>query len=341
MKQSMLPVGIEGPELASRGRVYTRARGPNEEKAVPMALVLAMMLAFASSIAHAHDARPLAASGAGPFTAGWSADPWIGAAFGALLCAHAVVSWVLLRRPGRSRMRHARRALLVLAGMGLAAVVLFGPLDALADRSLALHTVQHMTLMAAAAPLVAAGAPIAAAGAALGPRWWARVPRGWRSLRQGTQALRGVPAATVLQAGVMWIWHLPAMTAAALADERVHALMHTSFLAAGVLFWAALLRSVRAAPAGFGTGALAVATTLAHMGLLGALLFFAPRPLYADYAVRVASVGLDWRTDQQLAGIVMWVPACVPYLVGGVWLLVVWLRRIEVSAVPHGSARPR
>lgn len=306
-----------------------------------LVLVFAMVLGVVPSVAHAHDSGLVAGTGSASAASGWFGDPWIATSLGIAAFAHAVVSWALLRRAGRARPRHARRALLTLAGLAVAAAVLLGPLDALADRSVALHTVQHMTLMAVAAPLIAAGAPLAAAGAVLAPAWLGgRAPPGWRGLRHAAQALRGVPMASVVQGVVMWLWHLPAMTAAALADDGVHALMHASFLAAGVLFWAALLRSVRAAPAGFGAGALAVAATLAHMGLLGALLFFAPRPLYAEYALRVSSLGLDWRSDQQLAGIVMWVPACVPYLAGGAWLLVTWLRRIEAAALPHEGARP-
>lgn len=58
-----------------------------------------------------------------------------------------------------------------------------------------------------------------------------------------------------------------------------------------------------------------------QMGFLGALLTFSRRPLYPHYAARAPELGLDVLLDQQLAGLVMWVPACLPYLAGAVWLL--------------------
>src|SRR5690606_20822866 len=81
---------------------------------------------------------------------------------------------------------------------------------------------------------------------------------------------------------------------------------------AGVVFWHATWRSAR--------GGVALVTTMAHMGILGALMTFSPRAWYAAYP------GL---ADQQLAGLVMWVPGSVPYLVGGLALFAAWLRRAD------------
>ena len=62
---------------------------------------------------------------------------------------------------------------------------------------------------------------------------------------------------------------------------------------------------------------------------LGALLAFSQRALYPVYALRAPEIGLAPLADQQLAGILMWVPSCIPYLAGGLWLLAQGLRRIE------------
>ena len=56
------------------------------------------------------------------------------------------------------------------------------------------------------------------------------------------------------------------------------------------------------------------------MGLLGALIVFAPQPLYAVHFMSAAAWGLSPLADQQLAGLLMWVPAVLPYLAMGLWL---------------------
>lgn len=311
-------------------------------RGAPRAVAAAAIAVGAAPAARAHDPSA-GAPGDGAWTA-WTADPWIAGLMGAALLVQAAAAAVLARRGGVSGRRRALRSLATLGGLAVAAAALLGPVDALGDRSLAAHTAQHMALLAVAAPLIAAGAPLAAAGAAIAlarrdvPAL-ARLSAPWRLSRRATAPIAQAGAATLLQAVVMWAWHLPMLVAAALASDLVHAAMHASFLVAGAAFWSALLRGVRGAQ-GFGAGALALAATLGHMGLLGALLFFSPRPLYADYALRVEVLGLDWRADQQLAGLVMWVPACVPYLAGGAWLLAAWLRRMEAAAAPAREAAP-
>jgi len=84
--------------------------------------------------------------------------------------------------------------------------------------------------------------------------------------------------------------------------------------------------------AGFFTGIVAVVGTMVQMGLLGALLTFAAVPRYPFYYERVTQLGLTPLEDQQLAGLVMWVPGAVPYLLGGLALMAVWLRRLERTA---------
>jgi putative membrane protein len=56
------------------------------------------------------------------------------------------------------------------------------------------------------------------------------------------------------------------------------------------------------------------------MGLLGALIVFAPRPIYWVHLASTAPWGLSPLADQQLAGLLMWVPAMLPYLCVGLWI---------------------
>lgn len=217
-----------------------------------------------------------------------------------------------------------------LSGWLALALSLVWPLDAFAEWSLAAHMAQHMLLMAVAPPLLVAGL----AGPAMLVALPANATRGlMRPLRRvmacrPARLLGTPPVAMLLQGAVMWCWHLPAAMDAAARSIPIHNSMHLSFLLAGVLFWESLLRSLRQ-PSGAGPGIIAIVGTMMQMGLLGALLTFAEQSRYPHYAGRAPQLGLTALEDQQLAGLIMWVPAAIPYLIGGLMLAGLWLNRME------------
>jgi cytochrome c2 len=86
---------------------------------------------------------------------------------------------------------------------------------------------------------------------------------------------------------------------AAAASEGLHFVQHASFFLTATLFWWTVLRREARALAGLA----ALFTTMLHTGALGALMALAKTPWYAGYALE----------DQQLAGLVMWVPAGLAY----------------------------
>ncbi|WP_330970830.1 cytochrome c oxidase assembly protein, partial [Lysobacter sp. A3-1-A15] len=106
------------------------------------------------------------------------------------------------------------------------------PLDAYGEWSLAAHMGQHMLLLALVPPLLLAGRPMAVIAHAL-PRRWARPLHRWIE-RLHAPIVAGLALATGVHVAVMGLWHLPAATAAALADDGVHWIMHGSFLLAGL-----------------------------------------------------------------------------------------------------------
>jgi putative membrane protein len=254
------------------------------------------------------------------------------------LLAYAYGLYRRSRVSGRGRASIAR-ACAFTAGVGVLGVALASPLDALGDRSLAAHMAQHMLLMALAPPLLLLGRP----GTVLPAAMPAVLMRPFMHARLALVRLPGIAsltspvASTILQGAVMWGWHLPAAMAAALHSEAVHYAMHASFLAAGLLFWHALMRTRQESTEAGGaiTSMAALVATMMQMGLLGALLTFADTPRYAHYAQQVAAHGLDPLSDQQLAGLIMWVPSAVPYLVGGLALMAGWMRR---AARPDDAA---
>ncbi len=231
----------------------------------------------------------------------------------------------LWRRAGVGRGVGARAVAAFAAGVAFLFLAVVWPLDAYGEWSFGAHMAQHMVLLAFVPPLLLAGQPMAVIAQGL-PRDWLRP---LHAVGAGAHArlLATLAGATLAHGAVMWLWHLPAATTAALHHEGVHVLMHASFLLAGLWFWSAVFRCVRDPALGVVPALVALVAVMMLMGLLGALLTFAPRVLYPVYIARVHALGIDPLVDQQLAGLIMWVPACLPYLAGALWLLASAFRR--------------
>jgi mono/diheme cytochrome c family protein len=107
--------------------------------------------------------------------------------------------------------------------------------------------------------------------------------------------------------------------------------MHVCFLLTACLFWWALIHG-RYGRLGYGAAVLFVFATAVHSGALGALMTFAPRAWYPLYAHRSAAAGHDPLQDQQLAGLIMWIPFGVVFLVLALALFAAWLGESERRA---------
>jgi putative membrane protein len=132
----------------------------------------------------------------------------------------------------------------------------------------------------------------------------------------------------VLHGLALWGWHLPALYQAALGSVVIHATEHICFLATACLFWWALIHG-RYGRLGYGIAVVFVFVTAVHSEVLGALLTFAPRVWYPLYAARSSAAGLDPLEDQQLAGLIMWIPFGVIFLIVGLALFAAWLGEAE------------
>jgi cytochrome c oxidase assembly factor CtaG len=193
--------------------------------------------------------------------------------------------------------------------------------------------VQHELLMALAAPLLVLGRPLIPMLWALPMRWRRRLG-GWAKAApvQGGWRWATAPfAAWLLHAAALWLWHLPGPYQATLASEAMHTLQHASFLGTGLLFWWALVHG-REGRMGYGAAVFYLFATAMHSGGLGALLTFAPSPWYPAYGGSAQAWGLTALEDQQLAGLIMWIPAGLVYVVAGLILLAAWMREAERRA---------
>jgi putative membrane protein len=217
-------------------------------------------------------------------------------------------------------------------------VALLSPLDALSGALASAHMVQHLLLVLVAAPLLALSAPSSTIlrGSPLAMR---RASGRWRRRLRLTHAtlrpLRHPATAWLLQVGALWFWHAAVPYDAALGSEPLHILEHASFLVTAVLFWHTVIGTRSPERVSNGLGALLVFAMAMQSVFLSLLLTFARTPWYSGYATTTTPWGLDPLTDQQLAGVIMWIPAGAVYLVTALTLLVTWIRATEPD--DHGA----
>jgi cytochrome c oxidase assembly factor CtaG len=126
---------------------------------------------------------------------------------------------------------------------------------------------------------------------------------------------------------------------ATLESEFVHTLQHLSFLLSALLFWWALIHGRRGLM-GYGAAVLYMFTTSIHSGVLGALITFSSSVWYPAYAATTSSWGLTPLEDQQLGGLIMWIPAGLVYIFAGLALFAGWLRESERRALNRERAMP-
>ncbi|HEX5077583.1 MAG TPA: cytochrome c oxidase assembly protein [Geminicoccaceae bacterium] len=271
------------------------------------------------------DADPVAYCGLPPLPAEiwtkWNLDPVLITALVLVGCSYAW-GWWSLRARGDFILER-REAVLFLAGWLIATLALVSPLCRLSVALFSARVGQHMILTLIAAPLVVLGRP-EAAFRALATRLAPRLGRSCiaRALRPPANPL----VAWTAFAAFLWFWHAPTPYAATFKSDIVYWTMHLTLFGSALLLWRSLLAAgekgqVVAIASGF--------TTSIHMGLLGALLTFAPRPLFARHAATTWPWGLSPLADQQLGGLIMWVPGCSIFVIAGLIAGAALLRSLD------------
>jgi cytochrome c oxidase assembly factor CtaG len=220
------------------------------------------------------------------------------------------------------------------AGIGILFAALISPFDALDDQLFSAHMVQHLVLLLIAPPLLIFGRPALACLWAFPLRARRALGRFW--LRSGLQlaahTLMSPIFVWILGSVILWFWHLPAPYGWALGNESVHAFEHVCFFVSSLMFWSLVLEPMGRRRMDYASTLLFVATFGVQNGLLGALLTFAGRPLYAAHLSTTAAWGLTPLQDQQLAGLIMWIPASLIHLTTLGILFVVWMQVAERRA---------
>jgi len=286
-----------------------------------MKLALAVAALANSTEAFAH------AAGSAPSSAlAWNWEPWEMATIAACASLYAIGLRKLWHEAGGARGIGRVRAAAFAAGLATLIVALASPLDALGAQLFSAHMAQHELLMLVAAPLLVLGRPLATWTWAFGPQTRRALGALARSrvFAAGWARMTTPAAAWIQHAVIVWIWHAPVLFDAALAHRGVHALQHISFIASALLFWWALLPrpGVRATAA---AASLYLFTTMLHTGALGALFTLSPVAWYAPYRETTQAWGLSPVDDQQLGGLIMWIPAGAVYAAVGLALFGRWL----------------
>jgi putative membrane protein len=235
----------------------------------------------------------------------WTLDPWVVAL---LLVSGTWFAAGARQLARRSRLGAGHRAQLLWFALGwfVLALALVSPLHKAGERSFAAHMLEHELLMLVAAPLLVLGRPV---GIAL----WALAHRSRLALRNWARSgvfhhfwrtVSSPASATTLQLLALWAWHAPALFDLALRSNGWHIAQHVSFLVTALLFWHALLHHPRT---GVAVSCLFVTALLS--GALGGLMAVSASPWYARYAaLGMTPYGLTAAEDQQLAGLLMWIP---------------------------------
>ena len=252
-----------------------------------------------------------------------SFEPWLVALLATSVFGYAWGVASLWRKAGVGHGIRIVEAARFALGWSVLAVALLSPIDVLAERSFALHMVQHELLMVVAAPLLVLSRPLEAWVWAVSPAARRAVARFASSawVKRGWPWLVAPIVAWTFHAVSIWIWHVPALFTGALTHPALHVLQHTFFLVSALVFWWAVFgHRTRAVDA---TALALLFTTMLHTSALGLLLTFAPRSWYAHHGPLM--FGLSELEDQQLGGLVMWVPGSLAYLIAGLAVVALWL----------------
>lgn len=232
-----------------------------------------------------------------PGEVAWNLDPLL---IGALGAGALVYFGMRERTPARLD----GRARLFVAGWLILVLALISPLCNLSVALFSARVVQHMVLTVVAAPLIAAG----------------MLSKADRPITGGAAVWLGC----AVFAGVLWLWHSPAAYDESLRNNVLYWLMQVSLIVSAIFLWNATLHS------GAFAAFLAVSATGLQMSLLGAVLTFARNPLFSVHQFTTAPWGLTPVEDQQLGGLLMWIPAGLLLTTYSVIALGIALSRMDV-----------
>jgi putative membrane protein len=265
----------------------------------------------------------------------WAWRPEIILTLGLAAVVHLLGRW-RLRRRGSAQITSPWRSVAYLAGLVVLGIALMSPIDVLSGQFFFMHMVQHLLLVMVAAPLLLLANPM--------PIMLWGLPKGLR-LEVG-RWLR--PAATFRRAarsltapGLVWLyfvavligWHEPQAYNLALESELVHDLEHLTFFGTAVLFWWHVIGSAPYIHRRRGQGLRAgyALSVVPPNAITGVAIAFASAPLYVYYTTVPRLGTMTVMEDQMLAGVIMWIPGSMMYIIAALILIARMVRSGETE----------
>jgi putative membrane protein len=238
----------------------------------------------------------------------WNLDPILIAALFLTVSAYAICA--------RRTEVTGKEKVWFYCGWFVVTVSLISPICPLSVALFSARVGQHMTLLLVGAPLVALGRPEITFSSIL-PTRVHRLPS-------------SATAATAVFAVLLWFWHAPEPYAATFTSAMIYWTMHLTLFASALWLWCKLFSRDTS---NLVTITCASVFAALQMGLLGALITFAPRAIYQPHFLTTASWHLTPLQDQQLGGVIMWAPGCAVFLVFAVYAFWLMMRRVQVRDV--------
>jgi len=258
----------------------------------------------------------------------WNWNPWVIA-----ICVIAILICVT-----RNGFHFSRNIGWLLAGVIMFFLTSASPLDTLADGYLfSAHMMQHLLLLLIVPPLILLSLPSAP------------VPDHFQNGRWKwlNWILRHPLANWFLGVGGMWLWHAPMLCNAAVSNVWIHRLQYVSLLLMGFAFWWPIIgpwHKQRITPL---AGMIYLFSACIGCTVLGIIITFSPVEVCSIYLHPVDRLGIlplvqnQWgltpAKDQQLGGLLMWVPACLIYFCGICGLFARWHGETGDEAIISGS----
>jgi cytochrome c oxidase assembly factor CtaG len=280
----------------------------------------------------------------GPFWAAWVNEPLLLLGLG-VTAALYWVGWCRLSRVAHGGAASAGRATAFFAGLVTLLVALLSPIAAYSERLFFMHMIQHLLLLLIAPPLLLMGKPLVPVlwGLPTGARrQLARLMLPGRSLSRIGDFLTKPILAVVAFVLTIAIWHVPPFYDAAQGRTITHDLEHLMFFGVALLYWWPVVH-----PAG-GRRRLSYAWAIPYLVppfvegmLLGILLTFADTPLYRTYAAMEPTWGISTLGDQQIGGLVMWIPGGLFFLIPVLGILTAIFRQEDERANERARVEPR
>ena len=203
-------------------------------------------------------------------------------------------------------------------GLLLTFTALVTPIDSLSNTALfSAHMVQHILLMLLAPACLLLGTP----------RYWVRALYEMPVLKQVLPIVTHPLVTLIAFNAVMWIWHVPGLYEGALLNPNIHIVEHLMFMCAGVLMWLPVIQAVPPQhPLSYPAQMAYLFACMVSSSILGAIFTFAPEISYPFYGTAPLAFGLSPKTDQQLAGLIMWVPGSGIFFIAILLVFGAWLR---------------